>query len=145
MNVEGSKHGLGTIGCVIVKTGSAMNNVEVTPKNGAWGQTSEGISVKLADIVGYPNGTNGLDMGMGMLVVPPVLGINSGNPGIELGGSLPLDQAYHISNMQRRNLMFSSADVDLGLDIIGVALSLGSMTWRLLSEDIGTLPFDLLK
>lgn len=70
----------------MVKTGGAVNNVEGTPENSAKGRTSEDVPVKLDDIVGYPNGINGLVMEMGMLVVPPVLGINSGNPGIVLGG-----------------------------------------------------------
>ena len=105
MKAEGSKHGLGTVGCAVVETGGAVNNVEGTPENGAWGRTSEGIPVKLDNIVGYLNGTNGLVMGM--LVAPPVLGISSGNPGIAFGVSLPLNQASYISNIWRRNLLFS--------------------------------------
>lgn len=130
MKAEGSKHSLGIVDYSIVETGGAVNNVEGTPENGAWGQTSEGIPVKLAYIVGYPNRTNGLVTGMGTLVVPPILGSSSGNLGILLDHSLFLDHASQISSIRTRNLLFSSDATDSGCGIADTGLSSGSIVGR---------------
>ena len=83
---------------------------------------------------------------MGMLEVPLALGKSSGNPGIALGGSFPLEQASHISIMRRRRILFSStvADSEVGMTEIELSSEIG-IVGRGISEDISTLPFDLVK
>ena len=78
--------------------------------------------------------------------VPLALGKSSGNPGIALGGTLPFAQASHISITRRRRILFSlaAADSEVGMPEIGLSSMMG-IVGRVISEDISTLPFDLVK
>lgn len=63
-----------------------------------------------------------------------------------LGGSLPLDQASHISSTRRRSALFSSvaADSEIRITDSGLSSEMGIIGGRP-SDDISTLPFDLVK
>ena len=83
---------------------------------------------------------------MGTLEVPLVLENNSGNPGTMLGGSFPLFQSSSISSMRSRKILFSSAVADSGVSTAEIELSSETgIVGNGISEDISTLPFDLVK
>lgn len=83
---------------------------------------------------------------MGTLEVPLDLENNSGNPGTTLGGSFPLFQSSNIFNMRSRRILFSSAVADSGVRTAEIELSSETrIVCNGISEDISTLPFDLVK
>lgn len=123
MNVGGPKYGYGIVGCAMVQIGVAENIVGSAFETGAWRRITKSIPGPLNGIGRYPHGINRLDIWT--LAAPPDLGINLGNPGIALCGFLPLDHAFHISSMQRRNILFYSAVVDSGSGITDVGQSSG--------------------